>query len=149
MPRRAIFLSVLACLCLAPDAALAVPLSTPRDAAPGNGSQVDPTIAISPVSGRRLVAATDVIPGTDTVHVWNRATGVDVPANTLVTGGRALQPSIAWDGNDAHMAQLATASTTGCTAQSGIDVRTYDPLSRILGAPTSLQAPTSGAGAQT
>ena len=43
---------------MAPEAALAVPL-TKRDATPNaGGSQIDPSVAITP-SGQRLIAATD------------------------------------------------------------------------------------------
>jgi hypothetical protein len=121
MPRRAIFLSVLACFCMAPDAALAAGPVTKRDATPANGTQVDPSAAIT--STGRLVAATDDTAGADRVHIWNRVGGGDVPVGTLVPGNPARQPSLAWDGG--ATAHLATASSSGCGTPAGISTWSY------------------------
>ncbi len=59
MPRRAIFLSVLACLCLAPDAALAAAPVTKRDATPAQRQRRSTRPSRSRPSGR-LIAATDI-----------------------------------------------------------------------------------------
>ncbi|MDX6376927.1 MAG: hypothetical protein QOE98_1230, partial [Gaiellaceae bacterium] len=131
MSPRAILLSVLACLCLAPDAALAVEI---RDATPNvTGSQVDPSVATT-AAGGRLLAATDA--GTSTVRVW-RPNGP--PTNTTwsnapVSG--AGQAALAWDGG--ATAQLATASSTGCGAPAAIKVRSYTVASETYGAATTL-----------
>jgi hypothetical protein len=141
MPRRAIFLSVLACLCLAPDAALAGPVSK-LDATPAAaGMQVDPSAAIT--STRRLVAATDVTGGADRVRVWNRATGDAVTA-TLVSGSPARQPSLAWDGG--LTAHLATASSAGCPSSGRISTWSYTVQSGVISpSPETLVADPLGA----
>ncbi len=119
MPRRAILLSVLACLCLAPDAALAAVPLTVRDATPGaSGSQIDPSVASTP-TGHRLVAATNANGATPSVQIWRRDGTTDPVWPESIAIPDAEQPSIAWDGgstgNGVPTAQLATAPDVACT----------------------------------
>ncbi len=133
MPRRAIFLSVLACLCLAPDAALAV---TIRDATPNvAGSQIDPSVAVTP-TGQRLIAAADA--DHNTVRVWqpSDAGGGNITWSDTVVPTAASQPAIAWNGG--ATAWLSTTSSDGCSSPAAITVRSYNVGAESFGAPTAL-----------
>ena len=144
MPRRAIFLSVLACLCLAPDAALATGPVGKLDATPAaNGMQVDPSAAVT--STRRLVAATDVVTlNPDRVRIWNRLAATDAVTSTVVSGSPARQPSLAWDGA-AATAYLATSSSTGCTSPGAISTWSYTVGSGAISPTAAVIAPGSPA----
>ena len=153
MPRRAIFLSVVACLCLAPAAALAAPV-TKRDATPNAaGSQVDTAVAITP-SGKRLMVATDA--DDPKVRVWKRAVdaGGDVTWSNAVAG-TGVQPSIAWDGDSllkpggaatAYVAMATPATCASATSSVPITMREYHPSSGF-GTTTTL-LPFAGKGIQ-
>lgn len=141
MPRRAIYISVLACLCLAPDAALAAGPLTTRDATPGaGGSQVDPSVAVAP-SGQRLLAATDA--SGSTIRVWKpTVNGSDVTWSDQ-TAGVGVHPSIAWDGG--ATAYLTTETSPGCGAPSPVTLYPYTVGTESVGSATSLSTFVVGA----
>lgn len=123
MPCRSILLSVLACLCLVPDAALAAPPTlTKHPLSAGSGdNMVDPSAAILP-DGRRLFAATNA--DTGRVHIWepNDLAGQSW-SNTALNQGSAKQPAIAWNGGPT--AFLRTASSQGCASPRGLSQYAY------------------------
>jgi hypothetical protein len=142
MPRRAIFLSVLACLCLAPDAALAV--TPPRDATPNiGGSQIDPSVAVT-ASGDRLLVATDA--GASTVRVWNPTDngGGNVTWSDTTVPGSPRQAAIAWDGG--ATAYVAAASSNGCGSPAPISLGAYSPTTESFPLGTTALPTFAGAG---
>ena len=125
---------------MAPSAALAVPplpvITT--DATPSvPGSQIDPSVAITP-TGQRLIAVTDADPTNPHVRVWKRnvepTTGEITWSGTQVADAPARQPAIAWDGG--AKAYLATASSPGCSAAAGVSIRDF-----VVGPPASFGSP--------